>query len=60
MACQRKPKVVFMAEEQEVLEKAYDTGMNGVSKEKLSLIQEAPANLQKDEQEIKVYSLLGS
>ncbi len=60
MACQRKPKVVFTVEEREVLEKAYDAGMNGVSKEKLSLIQEAAANLQKDEQEIKVYSLLGS
>ena len=55
MACQRKPKVVFTAKEREVLEKAYDAGMNSVSKEKVSLIQEAAARIQKDEQEIKVF-----
>ena len=44
-----------MAKEREILEKAYDAGMNSVSKEKLSLIQEAATNIKKDEQEIKVF-----
>ena len=47
--------LVFTAKEREVLEKAYDAGMNSVSKEKVSLIQEAAARIQKDEQEIKVF-----
>ena len=34
-----------------------DVGMNSVSKEKVSLIQEAAAKIQKDEQEIKVLNM---
>ena len=54
MACQRKPKVAFTIEERGELERAYDAGMNSVSREKPPLIQEMAAKLQKDEQEIKV------
>ena len=54
MACQRTPEVAFIVEERGELERAYDAGMNSVSREKLPLIQEMAAKLQKDEQEIKV------
>ena len=54
MACQRKTKVNFNEEELEVLVKAYDGGMNSVSKGKFHLIQDVASKLEKSEQEIKV------
>ena len=54
MACQRKTKANFTEEELEVLVKAYDGGMNSVSKGKLHLIQDVASKLEKSEQEIKV------
>ena len=51
----RKQKAEFRQEEKEELEKAFDAGMNGVSKGKLPLIQEIAGKLQRDEQEIKVH-----
>ena len=54
MACQGKPKVSFTEEEQDMLVKAYDDGMNSVSKGKLPLIQDVAAKLEKSEQEITI------
>ena len=53
MAC-RKAKVEFSEEERKELVKAFDDGMNTVSKDRLPLIQDLARRFKKDEKEIKV------
>ncbi len=50
----RKAKVEFSDEEKEELLKAFEGGMNSVSKDRLPKIQELARALQKEENEIKV------
>ena len=54
MASAKKQKAEFSQTEREELEKAFDAGMDSVSKEKLHLIQELSQKLQRNEHEIKV------
>ena len=53
MAC-RKAKVEFSEEERKELVKAFDNGMNTVSKGRLPLIQDLARRFKKYEKEIKV------
>ncbi len=52
----RKQKVQFSPEDKEELIKAFDAGMDRVSKDKSEVIERLNAGLGKDKQEIKVSS----
>ena len=49
----RKKKAIFDPTEREELVKAFDGGLNSVSKANLPLIQQLATKLHKDEKEIK-------
>ena len=50
----KRQKAEFSQSEREDLKKAFDAGMDSVSKGKLHLIQELSQKLQRNEQEVKV------